>query len=214
MAIRAQQAALDKFEDDKREKMLELHKDKIEARRIQKERAKVVASASLLEKGSGDKTTTETGEASSKLDSFEIMISDEPTAQNLFPSSTPVSTPLASSSTIPSHELKSPPASTRAYTILVQPTSLNLPWYDPTSATFSTLASAREAGIWNYPSTDLQTTRCRVFEDLWSKGHFMGGGLRFGGDFLIYPGESFSFFFLLFNYIQIALSHPFLNNFR
>jgi len=28
-----------------------------------------------------------------------------------------------------------------------------------------------------------------VFEDLWRKGYFMGGGLRFGGDFLIYPGD-------------------------
>lgn len=188
-AIHAQQAALDKFEDDKREKMLELHKDKIEARRIQKEKAKAAASALAQEK-SEDKTIT--GEAST-LDSFEILISDEPTAQNLFPSSTSAATPLVSSFPASPQGSKPPTPSTRAYTILVQSTSLNLPWYDPSSASFSTLDAAREAGIWNYPNTELQVARCKVFEDLWSKGHFMGGGLRFGGDFLIYPGESLSF---------------------
>ncbi|KAL8280993.1 hypothetical protein RQP46_006672 [Phenoliferia psychrophenolica] len=76
-----------------------------------------------------------------------------------------------------------------AYTIVIQPTSEDLPWFDPSAATFRTLESAKDAGVWNYPDTKLQEARCEVFEDLWRTGHYMGGGLRFGGDFLIYPGD-------------------------
>lgn len=74
------------------------------------------------------------------------------------------------------------------YIIVIQPSSTDAPWYNPSAATYTTLAAAREAQVWNYPSTKLEEARCKVFEDLWKKGHFMGGGLRFGGDFLIYPG--------------------------
>lgn len=79
-----------------------------------------------------------------------------------------------------------------AYTIVIQPTSDDLPWFDASAATYADLDAAREAGVWNYPSTPLQEARCKVFEDLWRRGNYMGGGLRFGGDFLIYPGECLS----------------------
>jgi tRNA-splicing endonuclease subunit Sen34 len=35
----------------------------------------------------------------------------------------------------------------------------------------------------------LKDARIRVFKDLWKKGYFMGSGLKFGADFLVYPGE-------------------------
>lgn len=74
------------------------------------------------------------------------------------------------------------------YTIIIQTSSTDLTWHDPSSASYSTLEEAKEANLWIYPTNELQIARCRVFEDLWKKGHFMGGGLRFGGDFLVYPG--------------------------
>ncbi|KAH6936211.1 hypothetical protein HPB50_014991 [Hyalomma asiaticum] len=43
----------------------------------------------------------------------------------------------------------------------------------------------------NYPRTDAHKVRCRVFEDLWDKGHYMTVGSKFGGDFLVYSGELF-----------------------
>ncbi|KAH7970121.1 hypothetical protein HPB52_024168 [Rhipicephalus sanguineus] len=43
----------------------------------------------------------------------------------------------------------------------------------------------------NYPRTDAHKVRCRVFEDLWEKGHYMTVGSKFGGDFLVYSGELF-----------------------
>ena len=82
-----------------------------------------------------------------------------------------------------------------AYTITIQASSTDLPWFDPDApgARFDTLADAAIAGVWNYPEPGpkqvLQESRCRVFEGLWRKGYFLGGGIRFGGDFLVYPGE-------------------------
>ncbi|XP_057370121.1 tRNA-splicing endonuclease subunit Sen34-like isoform X2 [Daphnia carinata] len=37
------------------------------------------------------------------------------------------------------------------------------------------------------------TLRCRVFSDLWEKGYYITAGEKFGGDFLVYPGDPFKF---------------------
>ena len=54
----------------------------------------------------------------------------------------------------------------------------------------TTLEAARQAGVWTYPTTSFEHAKCRVFQDLWEKGNYMGGGIKFGGDFLVYPGEA------------------------
>ncbi|KAL3891555.1 hypothetical protein ACJMK2_003813 [Sinanodonta woodiana] len=43
--------------------------------------------------------------------------------------------------------------------------------------------------IWSYPSTDQERLRYSVFKDLWGKGYFITSGNKFGGDFLVYPGD-------------------------
>jgi tRNA-splicing endonuclease subunit Sen34 len=63
------------------------------------------------------------------------------------------------------------------------------PWYHPDDHTFSTLDDAAKSGIWTYPSTSLQRAKCAVFRHLWSQGNFLGTGIKFGGDFLVYPGD-------------------------
>ncbi|XP_037569983.1 tRNA-splicing endonuclease subunit Sen34-like [Dermacentor silvarum] len=45
----------------------------------------------------------------------------------------------------------------------------------------------------NYPRSDAHKIRCRVFEDLWEKGHYMTVGSKFGGDFLVYSGDPLVF---------------------
>jgi tRNA-splicing endonuclease subunit Sen34 len=55
--------------------------------------------------------------------------------------------------------------------------------------TYTSLESAREAGVWSYPSTLHERAKCGVFRALWETGHFMGSGLKFGGDFLVYLGS-------------------------
>ncbi len=72
------------------------------------------------------------------------------------------------------------------HTVEVPAASTSLPWYNP--CTYSTLEGARKAGIWTYPSNLEERARCAVFRDLSQRGYFMGSGLRFGGDWLVYPG--------------------------
>jgi tRNA-splicing endonuclease subunit Sen34 len=68
--------------------------------------------------------------------------------------------------------------------------STELQWYSSEDAMYSTIEDAKAAGIWTYPSTPFERAKCTVYQDLWEKGHFMGGGIRFGADFLVYPGRS------------------------
>ncbi|RUS91624.1 hypothetical protein EGW08_000597, partial [Elysia chlorotica] len=42
---------------------------------------------------------------------------------------------------------------------------------------------------WSYPSTERDILRYRVFKDLWGKGFYLTSGSKFGGDFLVYPGD-------------------------
>ncbi|WFD42172.1 tRNA-intron lyase [Malassezia psittaci] len=76
-------------------------------------------------------------------------------------------------------------------------TSAEIPGYIPTLGgspsklqnAYLTLQSAQAAGIWTYPSTLAERARCAVFESLHSDGYFLSTGLRFGGDFVVYPGD-------------------------
>lgn len=74
------------------------------------------------------------------------------------------------------------------YTISIPASSASLEWYSPKQI-YTSLLSAREAGVWTYPSTLAERARCGVFKDLWKQGYFMGGGIKFGGEYLVYPGD-------------------------
>lgn len=79
--------------------------------------------------------------------------------------------------------------------IKIPSTSDDLAWYNVKLGenAFGTLSSATESGIWTYPATADQRAKCAAFEALRAKNYFLGKGLRFGGDFVVYPGESHSF---------------------
>jgi tRNA-splicing endonuclease subunit Sen34 len=85
------------------------------------------------------------------------------------------------------------PPQTPTYTIVIPGTSTSFSWYTPEPHAYSTIQAAKDAGIWSYPSDLAERAKCAVFRDLWGKGHYMGGGLKFGGDFLVYPGIPISF---------------------
>ena len=93
------------------------------------------------------------------------------------------------------------------YTISVPTTSDMLAWYDTKygdsnknddddgddnpeqhTCTYETLDAARAVHVWSFPSNMEERARCEVFRDLWEKGYYMGGGSKFGGDWLVYPG--------------------------
>lgn len=115
----------------------------------------------------------------------------DPTADAVLPSQPATqperpSTPKATGNTGSTVYL---PASV-VYTVTVPASSpVSLPWYGTDSTnTYATIEAARAAGVWTYPTTAFERAKCAVYRDLWKQGHFMGGGIRFGGDFLVYPG--------------------------
>lgn len=42
---------------------------------------------------------------------------------------------------------------------------------------------------WSYPESKQEQLRYRVYRDLWNQGFFLSNGSKFGGDFLVYPGN-------------------------
>lgn len=91
------------------------------------------------------------------------------------------------------------------YTVTIPASSPeSLSWYSSKGAVYDNLQSAKEAGIWTYPGDLHERAKCGVFRDLLEKGYYMGGGIKFGGDFLVYPGTCFScvISFALLKYID------------
>lgn len=68
-------------------------------------------------------------------------------------------------------------------------------WYKPMhdhTPKYTTMADAHRVGLFtalDLTGNAMHRARVEVFKDLWLKGYFMGGGLKFGADFLVYPGE-------------------------
>lgn len=74
------------------------------------------------------------------------------------------------------------------YSVVVPASSSSFEWYDPSICSYDTIESATEAWVWTYPSNLLERAKCGVFRSLREQGYFLGGGIKFGGDFLVYPG--------------------------
>ncbi len=49
--------------------------------------------------------------------------------------------------------------------------------------------TAVQPAVWDYPRTEAETVRYRVFADLHARGYTMTSGAKFGGDYLAYPGD-------------------------
>lgn len=79
--------------------------------------------------------------------------------------------------------------STVTYSVVIPTSSVPLSWYHPVDHGYQSIAEAKEVGLWSYPSTPEERARCAVFQYLWEKGYYMGCGIKFGGEFLVYPGE-------------------------
>jgi tRNA-splicing endonuclease subunit Sen34 len=84
-----------------------------------------------------------------------------------------------------------PSSDKHAYNISIPASSESLEWYKAVENVYTTIAAAKKAGIWNYPATLHERALCGVFKSLWEQGFNMGGGVKFGGDFLVYPGLDF-----------------------
>lgn len=76
-----------------------------------------------------------------------------------------------------------------AYPVIVPASSLDLPAYSPATRVHSTIRAACEAGIWSFPGSKAERAVCAVFRALWDEGYYMGPGIKFGGQWLVYPGD-------------------------
>lgn len=77
-----------------------------------------------------------------------------------------------------------------AHNFVIPASSTNIKWHKPRGeqCLYTSINSAIAAGIWSFPSNPLERARCGVFRDLLEKGYFIGGGIKFGGEYLVYPG--------------------------
>lgn len=89
-------------------------------------------------------------------------------------------------SQLPNASKSAAPPAAGTFTITIPSTSEVLTWYQPRR--YDTLVAARKADLWMYPSTSHERARCRIFRDLWEKGYYVGSGIKFGGEYLVYPG--------------------------
>jgi len=78
--------------------------------------------------------------------------------------------------------------SSPTHTVVIPVSSGNFDWYCQ-KCIYTSIESAIEEGIWNFPSTPHERARCGIFRDLRGKGYFIGGGIKFGGEYLVYPGD-------------------------
>lgn len=101
-----------------------------------------------------------------------------------------------------------PQANAAVYTVSVPTTSDAFVWYEPGAHTYETLDAAREAGVWTYPATEEERAKCEVFRDLWEKGYYLGGGGKFGGDWLVYPGDPLRYHSHFVATVQTSPSAP------
>lgn len=114
------------------------------------------------------------------------------------PSDSSVVVPAVSESFPPTSTPETANLSEATYTVTIPAGSAShLAWYSAQEYTYSTVEAAIEAGIWSYPNDAHERAKCNVFRDLWEQGHYMGGGIRFGGDYLVYPGTFIQFFLYL-----------------
>lgn len=114
--------------------------------------------------------------------------------------------PPPSSSAADDASSSQPP--TNVYTVAVPTTSDTFAWYAPGAHAYETLDAAREAGVWTYPATEAERARCEVFRDLWERGYCLGGGGKFGGDWLVYPGDPLRYHSHFVATVQTSPSAP------
>ncbi|KAF7338426.1 tRNA-splicing endonuclease subunit Sen34 [Mycena venus] len=89
----------------------------------------------------------------------------------------------------PPENATAPPAVDTQYTVVIPASSTSFEWYNDSACLYTTVQSAKDAGIWEYPSNLHERAKCGVFRGLWEQGMYMGGGIKFGGDYLVYPGD-------------------------
>lgn len=164
-ALFRQQIAANEVKTAKKENTRSLSEEAMKKRKEREERKRLAAQRLAEEANAGDINTP----SPQVLESMRI--GDRETTVATPQSATPEQT-----------------VSSANYTITV-PAASEYRWYSSDKATFTTIEAAQKANVWTYPSNLYERARCGVFRSLWEQGYFMGSGIKFGGDYLVYPGS-------------------------
>lgn len=64
-----------------------------------------------------------------------------------------------------------------------------IPWYQPQEIVIPTFPCPS----FPYPSDSISITKMAVFMDLRNRGYWLSSGIKFGGDYVAYPGDPLRF---------------------
>ncbi|KAJ3299201.1 tRNA-splicing endonuclease subunit [Borealophlyctis nickersoniae] len=113
----------------------------------------------------------------------DSVVSEPPASSS--PSPLPSTAPQSTSTSVASRPTHVP------FPVSTPTSSTSLPWYNEgvDELVPTTLDDARAKGIWTWPRTQSEQLRYKVFRGLWERGYYITSGSKFGGDYLMYPGE-------------------------
>jgi len=73
--------------------------------------------------------------------------------------------------------------------INIKTTSSSFAWYDDNSNCYSSIDIVKQKNLWTWPNTQKDLQKYKVYCDLWDRGYYITSGIKFGGDYLLYPGN-------------------------
>uniref|UniRef100_A0A8C5N3H4 tRNA-splicing endonuclease subunit Sen34 n=1 Tax=Leptobrachium leishanense TaxID=445787 RepID=A0A8C5N3H4_9ANUR len=95
-------------------------------------------------------------------------------------------TPMESSSTGPIKELQH---LEETFYFPEETMMVHLPTARPSLGVVQEVDVCQASPDWPYAGQPEHEMRFKVFKDLWQRGYFLTSGNKFGGDFLVYPGD-------------------------
>ncbi|GBB86151.1 hypothetical protein RclHR1_01260022 [Rhizophagus clarus] len=73
--------------------------------------------------------------------------------------------------------------------INIKTLSASFAWYNVNENCFDSIDIAKQNNLWTWPNTLKDIQKYKIYCDLWNKGYYITSGIKFGGDYLLYPGD-------------------------
>lgn len=89
----------------------------------------------------------------------------------------------------PNSENKTSKVNGFAPIINIKTSSTSFTWYNNNENWFDSINTAKQNNLWIWPSTLKDIQKYKIYSDLWNKGYYITSGIKFGGDYLLYPGK-------------------------
>jgi tRNA-splicing endonuclease subunit Sen34 len=73
--------------------------------------------------------------------------------------------------------------------INIKTSSKSFAWYSNDDNCFSHINISKQNNLWTWPNNPKDIQKYKVYCDLWNRGYYITSGIKFGGDYLLYPGK-------------------------